>query len=101
MLARVRHCHRPVGTEMKVARQFTAWEVQKTTVPSRRDRVSWFVRRKFCVREKRGKNHGVRPSLTGRVRLYNVFQAVNCLATLIQSLRDENDPRAQLTLSPD
>jgi hypothetical protein len=30
----------PVGIEMIVARQFTAWERQRRTVPSRRDGVS-------------------------------------------------------------
>jgi hypothetical protein len=71
---------------MNVDMQFIAWYSRANREPSRRARSD---RRVVCSPSKAkrvvGPNHTV-PSGTGP--LFDSFQAINCLATIIQSLRD-------------
>jgi hypothetical protein len=73
---------------MMVARQFIAWSVAHNE-PVRRERYDSVDRTFF--------DHGRRicgvaqltPSLRDGSSFLGVFQAINCLATIIQSLRDK------------
>lgn len=74
---------------MKVARQLPAWN-RHNSVPSRRDGVRWFDQpQRFyfaCDRPNAWIDHTV-PD--GRICFLTASQAMNRLATLIQSLRDK------------
>jgi hypothetical protein len=83
----------PVGIEMIVARQFTAWEVQRRTVPSRRDGASCSPQAGYCLKQERDLYTTDHTAPTERGGLLCRFQALNCLATIIQSLRDVCPPR--------
>ena len=72
---------------MIVARQFIAWN-RSNQEPVRRDGM---IRHELLVitldlRPPRPTNHTVPP---GRTVFLDAFQAINCLATIIQSLRDK------------
>jgi hypothetical protein len=75
---------------MNVACQFTAWNDAKDKAVSLRryDLVRCGIRSVSCGREQNVEPRSYR-TLTGRNVFSNCFQAVNCQATLIESLRDK------------
>src|ERR1700746_3237029 len=74
---------------MMVARQFTAWDAFEKE-PSRRvrcDRLAGCVL--FALGGGRPGRRKIKPFPAGRIRSWDAYQAINCLATIIPSLRDK------------
>jgi hypothetical protein len=85
---------------MIVARQFIAWNTPKKGEPSRRDGVSRATRHiRRLVRKTSCRPNHIVPYETGSLR--DTLQAINCLATIIPSLRDNDsqDPQIRRQIS--
>ena len=73
---------------MKVARQFIAWNPFNRD-PSRRERSDPYPRL-INARIVARLSDPIIPFPTGRFSFLHIFQALKCLATIIQSLRDDS-----------
>jgi hypothetical protein len=75
---------------MIVAWQFAAWErLEKAFRPVRDGLIR--LRSSRYVKQSRARTDEIKPSLRDGL-VFCVFQAVNCQATIIQSLRDKANP---------
>jgi hypothetical protein len=80
---------------MIVARQFIAWNPRENGNPSRRGRYDWV--RSACHDQDDESTAGKGQTVPyGTDSLLNAIQAINCLATFIQSLRDKIRSTRQL-----
>ena len=73
---------------MMVARQFIAWYALQRQIRPVGHGLICGARVCHVPKQKDAPNQPITPCLTGTVPFSNVFQAVNCLATITQTLRD-------------